>query len=94
VPIGGRVDGAAFDVTTQLAFASGGDGTMTVVHEDSPDKFSVVQTVATKVGARTLTLDAATHRIYTATAQFHIDPAKPGRPTLEPGTFSVLVLEP
>lgn len=94
VPIGGRVDGAAFDANTQLVFASGGDGTMTIVHEDTPDKFSVVQTVATKAGARTLTLDAATHRIYTATAQFHIDPAKPGRPTLEPGTFSVLVLEP
>jgi YVTN family beta-propeller protein len=94
VPIGARVDGTVFDAKTELAFASGGDGTMTIVHEDTPDKYSVVQTVTTKVGARTLTLDETTHKVYTATAKFNIDPAKPNqRPTVEPGSFSILTLE-
>jgi YVTN family beta-propeller protein len=94
LPIGGRVDGVAFDPETELAFASGGDGTMTVVHEDSPDKFSVVQTATTKIGARTVTVDVATHRVYTATANFKAASVPGQRPAMEPGTFTVLVLEP
>ncbi|HKU14376.1 MAG TPA: hypothetical protein VJQ52_08265 [Steroidobacteraceae bacterium] len=86
VLIGGKVDGAAFDAQKQLAFASGGDGTLTVVHEETPDKFAVVETVPTKVGARTLTLDERTHRIFLSTAQRN--------PTVVPGTFEVLVVEP
>ena len=70
VPIGGAVDGAAFDPATQLAFAPNGDGTLTVIHEDTPDKFSVVQTLETMPGARTMTLDYATHTLYTASAKF------------------------
>ncbi len=93
VPIGGRVDGAMFDPETQLAFASGGDGTMTIVHEDTPNKFSVVQTVTTKLGARTLALDETTHRVYTATAKFGA-PTPGKRFTLEPGSFTVLSIEP
>jgi len=83
MPIGGRVDGAAFDAEKQLAFASGGDGTLTVIREETPDKFTVAETVATKPGARTLTLDDQTHRIFLATGQRNVA-----------GTFEVLVVEP
>jgi DNA-binding beta-propeller fold protein YncE len=99
VPIGASVDGAAFDAAKQLAFASGGDGTLTVIREETPDKFTVVETVATKPGARTLTLDERTHRIFLTTAQRNpVAPATPDqphpRPTVVPGTFEVLVVEP
>ena len=99
MPIGAGVDGAAFDAAKQLAFASGGDATLTVIHEDTPDKFTVAETVTTKPGARTLTLDERTHRIFLATAQREPAPAAtPGqprpRPAVVPGTFEVLVVEP
>jgi hypothetical protein len=99
MPIGAGVDGAAFDAAKQLAFASGGDATLTVIHEETPDKFTVAQTVTTKPGARTLTLDERTHRIFLATAQREpAAPATPGqpraRPPVVPGTFEVLVVEP
>ena len=99
VAIGDGVDACRFDPGTQLAFASNGDGTLTVVHEDSPGQFTVVANVATKRGARTMELDLRTHRVFTATAEFGPTPApteqqpRP-RPTLVPGTFALLVLEP
>ena len=97
-PIGAGVDGTAFDPATQLAFASNGEGTLTVVHEDAPDRYTVVGTVPTQRGARTLALDERTHRVYTVTAQFGPPPAatpdRPHpRPALVPGTFTVLVVE-
>ena len=65
VPIGDGSDGAGFDPERQLAFSSnGGDGTLTVVHESTPDKFEVVQTVATQRSARTMTLDPKTHNVF------------------------------
>ncbi len=70
LPIGGGVDAAAFDPETGLAFASCGEGVLTVVHEDSPDKFSVAESVPTKRGARTMALDPAKHRIFLVTAEF------------------------
>ena len=97
-PIGKGVDGTAFDPASQLAFASNGEGTLTVVHEDAPDRYRVVATVPTQRGARTLALDERTHRIYTVTAQFGPPPAptperpRP-RPAMVPGTFTVLVVE-
>jgi DNA-binding beta-propeller fold protein YncE len=98
VPIGGGVDGDAFDPATQLAFSSNGEGSITVVHEDSPTRFHVVGTVATRRGARTMALDERTHRIYTVTAAFGPAPAATAaeprpRPSLVPGTFALLVLE-
>jgi len=97
-PIGEGVDAAAFDPGTRLAFASNGDGTLTVVHEDSPTKFHVVSNVSTRRGARTMALDERTHRIYTVTAAFGPAPAPTAaeprpRPSLVPGTFSLLVLD-
>jgi DNA-binding beta-propeller fold protein YncE len=91
VPIGEGVDANSFDPATQLAFASNGDGTLTVVHEDSPDKYSVVENVATKKSARTMALDPKTHNIFLAAADF--DPPVRGqeRPAMKPGTFVILV---
>ena len=98
VPIGKRPDAAAFDPETRLAFSSNGDGTLTVVHQDSADKYTVVQTVATAVGARTLALDPKSHRIYLVTAKFGAAPAATAeqphaRPVMVPGSFEMLVLE-
>ena len=65
LPIGGRVDGAAFDQKMQLAFSSNGEGTMTIIKEASPDKFVVVENVTTLPGARTMAVDQSTHKVYT-----------------------------
>ena len=90
VPIGQGVDATAFDAGTQLVFASCGDGTVTIAHEDTPDKLTVVQTLATERGARTMALDPQTHKIYLASAKF--EPATVGqRPKIVAGSFKVLV---
>jgi DNA-binding beta-propeller fold protein YncE len=96
VPIGQGVDANAFDPGTLLAFASCGDGTVTIAKEETPDRLTVVQTLATESGARTMVLDPKTHRIYLATAQFAPAPApEPNalrrRPPQVPGSFKVLV---
>ena len=96
VPIGAGTDGCAFDDATQLAFASFGEGIVTIAHEDSPDKLSVVQTLKTERGARTIALDPKTHRIYLPTAQFQPAPSpsagqSPSRPTIVPNTLKLLV---
>jgi DNA-binding beta-propeller fold protein YncE len=88
----------AFDPQTRLALSSNGEGTLTVVREESPDRFSVVGTVPTERGARTIALDARTHRVYTATARFRAAPAPTSdrprpRPPTVPGTFTILVLD-
>ncbi|HUQ20447.1 MAG TPA: hypothetical protein VM099_12610 [Gemmatimonadaceae bacterium] len=98
VPIGQGVDGADFDSGTRLAFSSNGEGSLTLIHEDSPDKFTVIGTVPTQRGARTVVLDPKTHRIYTVSAQFGPPPAptpeRPNpRPAPIPGSFMVLVLD-
>jgi YVTN family beta-propeller protein len=95
LPAGKGIDGAAFDAGTQLAFTSNGaDGTVTVVHEDTPDKFTIVQTLTTETGARTMAVDPVSHKIYLPSAKF--EAKKPGdskRPKMIPGTFKVLVYE-
>jgi len=93
VAIGPGADAARYDSGTGLAFAStGGDGAITVVHEDSPTAFRVVQTVQTAPGARTMELDAKTHRLYTVTAEFKQPVPQGRRPELVPGTFELLEL--
>jgi DNA-binding beta-propeller fold protein YncE len=96
VPIGQGVDANAFDPGTQLAFASCGDGTTTIAREESPNLLSVVQTLPTERGARTMTLDPKTHNIFLATAKFEAQPepaagAPRQRPKIIPGTFKILV---
>jgi len=96
VPIGDGVDANAFDPGTQYAFASCRDGTVTVAHEEAPDKLTVMQTLSTQRGSRTMALDPKTHRIYLAAAKFET-PAEtpPGgarqRPKMIPDTFKILI---
>ena len=97
VPIGEGVDANAFDPQTELAFSSNGrDGTLTVVHEDSPEKFSVVENAPTQKFARTMALDTTNHDVYLVTAEIEEQPpAKEGerpRRTMKPGTFTLLVM--
>jgi DNA-binding beta-propeller fold protein YncE len=65
VPIGTRVDGAGFDQVRQLAFSSNGEGTLTIIKESAPGKFVVVENIKTLPGARTMTVDQSTHKVYT-----------------------------
>lgn len=96
--IGQGVDANAFDPGTQLAFSSNGDGTLTVVHEDSPDKYTVAENAPTQRFARTMTLDTTTHNVYLVTADIEeTPPEKEGdrpRRTMKPGTFTLLVMSP
>ncbi len=100
VPIGPGVDANRYDPGTHLAFSTnGGDGTLTVVREITPDKFAVLQNVSTERGARTMDVDLKTHRVFTVTAQFGpMPPRQPGqrfrRPSVVPGTFTLIVLAP
>jgi YVTN family beta-propeller protein len=95
--IGQGVDANAFDPGLQLAFSSNGDGTLTVVHEDSPDKYTIVENATTLPRARTMTLDEKTHNVYLVTAEFGPAPAATAenprpRPTMVPDSFVLLVL--
>jgi len=97
IPIGEGVDANRFDPATGLVFSSNGEsGTLTIAHEDGPNKFTVLQNVATADGARTMELDPKSHRVYVVTAD-----RKPGTPTADrpkprpvpvPGTFRLLVI--
>jgi hypothetical protein len=70
LPTGAGTDASLFDPYTSNAFASaGGAGTLTVIHEDSPDKFTVLEDVNTQAGARTMTLDTKTHNVLLVTAR-------------------------
>lgn len=89
LPIGRGVDAGAFDPGTGFAFASCGDGTTTVIHEDSADHFSVVEKLTTKVSARTMALDTKTHNIYLPYAKTVPVPGG-GYPKVVPDTFAVL----
>lgn len=78
LPIGDHVDATAFDVETRLIFNSNGEGTVTVIHQDSPDKYSMIETVKTLPRAKTSALDPKTHQLFLSTA--------------ESGQFEVLVV--
>jgi YVTN family beta-propeller protein len=91
VPIGDGVDANAFDPATQLAFASCSDGTVTIAHEDAPDKLTVVQTLKTARGSRTMTLDPATHKTYLAAAEYEKGSEGQRRPNAVAGSFKILV---
>jgi YVTN family beta-propeller protein len=98
-PIGERVDGAAFDPVMKRAYSSNGDGTLTVVEEVDKDTFRVLENVVTQKGARTLAVDLKTHHIYLPTAEFGPAPEPTAerprpRPTIVPGSFVLLDVEP
>lgn len=99
VPIGDRVDSAAFDPETRLIFMPDGDGKVSIIHEDSPDKYSLAQNVETQQGARTIALDVKSHKIYLPAAKTTPPPAAGAdqaerRPRIVPGTFTVLIFGP
>jgi hypothetical protein len=100
VVIGKGPDAAAYDADLGLVFSSNGlDGTLTVIHQETPDEYRVVATVTTQVSARTMTLDPATHRIFLAAAK--LGPPPPAteeqphpRPAIVPNSFNILVAQP
>ena len=98
-PVGDGPDGVRFDPKTGLVFASNGEGTLTIVKQDTPDTYHVLQTVKTARGARTLELDLETHHVFVATAEYGPTPPATAeqphpRPPVLPGSFTVLELAP
>jgi YVTN family beta-propeller protein len=95
VPIGSGPDAVRYDAGSRLVFSSNGEGTLTVVKQESPDKYSVLETVTTAARARTMELDPKTHHVFVVTAEFGPAPAptkeqpRP-RPAVVPGSFMVL----
>ena len=98
-PIGAGVDGTAFDPAAGDVFASNADGTLTVIHEDSPDQYHVVENVQTAPGGRNMGLDPTTHRVFVVSARFGAPPADSTaanprrRPPVIPGSFMMMVVE-
>lgn len=98
LPIGRGCDGATFNPKTMECFSSQGDGTLTVIKENSPTSFAVEQNVTTKPGAKTLTLDSKTGKILLITAEYEAPSAQPQpdgrarRGPMVPGSFSILVV--
>jgi YVTN family beta-propeller protein len=98
-PIGDRVDATVFDTKTKLVAASTREGTIHVFHEDSPDKFSWIETIRTEFGAKTMALDPQTHRFYTDTSDFDAPSAvTPQQPNPQaaaiPGSLHLLIYTP
>jgi DNA-binding beta-propeller fold protein YncE len=97
LPIGEGVDATAFDDEAGLAFASCGEGVLTVVHEESPDKFILAENVPSQQGARTMALDSKTHNVFVVAAKFGPPPAATAdnphpRRSIVPDSFVVLVI--
>ena len=94
VPIGQGVDGAGYDAASGDAFASNADGTLTVIHQDSPDQYHVLQTLETPQASRNMGLDPTNHRVFLVSAKFGQTPAGGrGRAPVLPGTFALMVIE-
>ena len=92
LPIGERVDAGAFDPETKLVFCSCGDGTVAVVRQETADKYSLVETLKTRAGSKTMALDPKTHRLFIPAADFKAPAGQPNaRPVITPGTFAVLI---
>jgi hypothetical protein len=85
-------DAAGFDPSSGYVFASCGDGNLTVIHEDSPDKYTVVENVPTKKSARTMGLDLKTHNIFLPAADFDAPAAGERRGKMKPGSFVIVVV--
>lgn len=93
-PIGAGVDGVGFDAASGDAFAANADGTLTVIHQDSPDQYRVIQTVQTAAGARNMGLDPVNHRVFVVSGKFGPPAAGiRGRGPVLPGSFMLMVIE-
>jgi YVTN family beta-propeller protein len=94
LPIGDRCDGVAFDPGNKRAYASNGEGTMTVVQEENANSFKVLETVVTQPGAKTIAIDKASHHLYLTTAEYETAPtATNRRPPVKPNSFVILDIE-
>jgi len=94
VPIGTGVDGAGYDAASGDAFAANADGTLTVIHQDSPDQYRVAETLQTPPGSRNMGLDPTNHRVFVVSAKFGPAPAGGrGRGPVLPGSFTLMVIE-
>jgi DNA-binding beta-propeller fold protein YncE len=92
-PTGEGADGAGFDNKLNTAYSSNGEGTLTVIKELSPNKFVMENNFKTRPGARTITIDQITHKVYLPSASFKPATKESFRPQVIPGTFKILVVE-
>jgi DNA-binding beta-propeller fold protein YncE len=94
LPIGDRCDGVVFDPEKKRAYASNGEGTITVVQEETNNSFKVLETVTTQPGAKTIAIDQTTHHLYLTTAEFESAPSSTNRrPPVKPDSFVILDVE-
>jgi hypothetical protein len=94
LPIGTGVDGAGYDPGLGNAFASSANGTLTVIHQDSPNQYHVVENLHTPMGSRNMGVDPTNHRLFVVSAKFGPVPSGGRRGPVLPGSFSLLVFEP
>jgi len=93
LPTGEKTDGAAFDPGLKCAYASNGEGTLTIVKEENKDSFKILGNLQTQKGAKTITVNKKTHHVYLPTAGFGV--ANDGeKPKVVPGSFIILDIEP
>jgi DNA-binding beta-propeller fold protein YncE len=94
LPIGTRVDAVAFDADNKLVFCSNGDGTISVIHQKSPDEYESMGDIKTQESAKTMALDPKTKRMFLSAAEIVPPPAgSKGRGKPKPGSFTILVVE-
>jgi DNA-binding beta-propeller fold protein YncE len=93
VPIGTGVDGAGYDAASGNAFASNADGTLTVIHQDTPDQYHVIETVQTPPASRNMGLDPTNHRVYLVSAKFGPAPTGGRRGPVLPESFTLMTIE-
>jgi DNA-binding beta-propeller fold protein YncE len=98
VPIGSGTDAAAYDSETHIVFVSNGGGTLTVIKQEGPDQYTVLENAKTEEGARTMALDPKMHRVFLSLADRTLPPpvmpgeTAPKRPAIKPNSFRVLVV--
>lgn len=93
ITIGDGCDGVAFDASSKNIYTSNGEGTMSVIHEESANKFTLLENITTLRGARTIAIDKATGLLYLPTAAFEpMQAGEKGRPKMKAGTFQVMVI--
>jgi DNA-binding beta-propeller fold protein YncE len=94
LPIGDRCDGVAFDPEKKRAYASNGEGSITVVQEDNGNSFKVLETVPSQPGAKTIAIDKTSHHLYLTTAEYETAPSATNRrPPVKPNSFVILDFE-
>lgn len=94
LPTGAGTDAAVFDPERKLTFASNGEGTLTVVRQTKEGKYEVAENDSTQRGARTMALDPRPHKIFLITAELGPPAEGQRRPSIKPGTFTLLVYAP